>query len=121
MPTASSRRRARRSEVDFVGICVEARVVPAQEDQVATAAATCSRCGHAGLEEGRTSTAFWRDGGLIVIQDIPALICPACREEHVADDTALAIDRMRGAGFDPAAAIGRLDVPVFRFTAKPRP
>lgn len=119
MQTASSLRHVRRSEMDFVDICIDAPVVAALGDEVAAAAATCSRCGHMGLTASTMSTAFWRDGGLLVIEDIPSLTCPACREQYVADETALAIDRMRGSGFDPAAAVGRLNVPVFRFAAMP--
>ena len=76
---------------------------------------TCSRCGEAGLAPDTISTAFWRTGDLLVIDGIPALICVGCGEEYIADDTAVTLDRMRGAGFDLEKANRLMEVPVFRF------
>jgi len=81
-----------------------------------TAEVICTRCGHAGLRPGHVSTAFWHETGLVVIQDIPAFICPSCAEEFISDDIALGLDQMRGAGFPAERIVDRIDVPVFRFT-----
>lgn len=79
------------------------------------AAASCSRCGEARLIRDTISTAFWGRDGLVVIENIPALVCAGCGEEHIADDTAVALDHMRGGGFDLERATRFLEVPVFRF------
>lgn len=84
--------------------------------QIVTAAATCSRCGHGGLAAEAISTAFWREKRLVVIRDIPAFVCPACREEFIADETARVLDRMGSLAYR-AKAVDRMDVPVLSFDA----
>ena len=76
----------------------------------------CKRCELGELQPKRIETAFWRDGGLVVIRNIPAMVCPTCGEEYVADQTALCIDRMRGDGFAPQCASGQMIVPVFEYS-----
>lgn len=78
-------------------------------------ALACSRCGQRHLSAETVSTAFWRDSGLVVIRDIPAMVCPHCHEEFIADGTAAELDRMRRRGFTSSAATERIEVPVFRF------
>lgn len=75
----------------------------------------CLKCGLSGLQPRRIETAFWRDGGLIVIRNIPAMVCPTCGEEFVGDQTAIGLDQMRSAGFTPHAATARMMVPVFDY------
>ncbi len=87
----------------------DAREVPLGETM------QCQRCGHVHMVPEQISTAFWRDEGLVVIRDIPAMVCASCREEYVDDATALAIDMMRGAGLRADGAVARIEVPVFSF------
>lgn len=77
----------------------------------------CDHCPGSLLRSTRISTAFWQDDGLVVIRNIPAMVCPDCGEEYVEDDTVVALDRLRGAGFDGCAQIAPLSVPVFDFAA----
>jgi len=76
----------------------------------------CKRCELGGLKPKHIETAFWRNGGLMVIRNIPAMVCPTCGEEYVADETALGLDRMRGNGFSLHSASERMIVPVFEYT-----
>jgi len=76
----------------------------------------CKRCELGELQSKHIETAFWRKGGLVVIRNIPAMVCPTCGEEYVADHTALGLDRMRGSGFAPHSASERMIVPVFEFS-----
>jgi YgiT-type zinc finger domain-containing protein len=92
----------------------DALVEPASPD-AAGAGMTCTRCGEAGLVADTISSAFWRGGGLVVIDAIPALVCGGCREEYISDDTAVALDNMRGTGFNFERASRHMEVPVFRF------
>lgn len=75
----------------------------------------CTRCELGALRPRHIETAFWRDGGLIVIRNIPAMVCPTCGEEYVGDRTALGLDRMRGNGFSGHSASERMIVPVFDY------
>ena len=77
----------------------------------------CTRCGEANLAPKAISMAFWRTRGLVVVDDVPALVCAGCGEEYIADDTAVALDYLRGAGFDIETANRVITVPVFRFAS----
>lgn len=78
---------------------------------------TCRRCGSRGLGSELIKIAFWRDGGLIVIRNIPAMVCQTCGEEYVGDRTVLDLDRMRGDRFEGHAVSERMIVPVIDFEA----
>ena len=58
--------------------------------------------------------------GLVVIRNIPAMVCPGCGAEYVADETAVTLDRMRGGGFAGCRARAPLSVPVFDFAGSGR-
>lgn len=75
----------------------------------------CDRCVDSPLRAARISTAFWQGEGLVVLRNIPAMVCPACGEEYVGDETVVALDRMRGNGFAGCVAAAPLPVPVFDF------
>ncbi|MGJ8561632.1 MAG: type II toxin-antitoxin system MqsA family antitoxin [Litorimonas sp.] len=79
----------------------------------------CKRCELGELQTKRIETAFWRNGGLMVIRNIPAMVCPTCGEEYVADQTALGLDRMRGNGFASHSVSERMIVPVFEYPQHP--
>ena len=75
----------------------------------------CDRCEQGLLTEKRIQTAFWRGEGLVVIRNIPAMVCQTCGEEYVADRTAIGLDRMRGNGFTAMGSVERMIVPVLDY------
>ncbi len=75
----------------------------------------CDHCPNGILRPTRIRTAFWRGDSLIVVQNIPAMVCPDCGEEYVADPTVVQLDRMRGTGFGGLERVETLSVPVFDF------
>lgn len=77
------------------------------------AAATCSLCGDGELRETRVRSAFFEGERLVVVEDIPALVCSACGEQFFDDLTAIRLDLLRGAGFPAAMSCRELNVPVF--------
>lgn len=81
----------------------------------------CSNCQTSGLRPARARSAFWHDDRLVVIEDVPALVCNACGEQFYDDNTVVMIDRLRGDGFPPGLAEGEMLVPVFSFSAMPLP
>lgn len=85
------------------------------------ASQSCHQCGGSSFREDRVRSAFWHDGRLIVIEDIPALVCNSCHEQMYDDSTVMLIDQMRGRGFPPEQAHGELRVPVFRLAGLPQP
>lgn len=80
-------------------------------------AMTCTSCGHAGLVESHISTAFRAGDEWAVIRDIPAIVCPTCREEFIDDATAVRLDIMRANGFASQEPSETMTVPVFTFRA----
>lgn len=76
-------------------------------------ALTCANCGSANVSRRQVRSAFWEGERLVVVQDIPALVCDACAEQFYDDATVIALDRMRGEGFAAELARTELRVPVF--------
>ncbi len=75
--------------------------------------AACASCGGAEVHASRVRSAFWHDERLVVVEDIPALVCAACGERFYDDATVIALDLLRGRGFPPERARAELRVGVF--------
>jgi YgiT-type zinc finger domain-containing protein len=86
---------------------------------------TCTNCGSANVSASHVRSAFWQDDRLVVVEDIPALVCGACAEQFYDDTTVVGLDLLRGEGFPAEKARTELRVPVFSFddraAAKSRP
>jgi YgiT-type zinc finger domain-containing protein len=78
--------------------------------------ADCANCGSPELSITRVRSAFWHRDRLVVVEDIPAIVCERCHEQYYDDRTAVRLDLMRGEGFPPDAASREVNVPVFSFT-----
>ncbi len=76
--------------------------------------ATCTCCGAEDVRQANVRSAFWHDGRLVVVDDIPALQCRRCGEQFYDDATILSLDLMRGHGFTQPART-HVSVPVFSF------
>ncbi|HMK69475.1 MAG TPA: YgiT-type zinc finger protein [Xanthobacteraceae bacterium] len=75
----------------------------------------CTHCQSPTLKVARVRSAFWHDDRLVVIEDVPALVCEACGEQYYDDNTVVALDLLRGDGFPAERAVKELRVPVFSF------
>ena len=75
--------------------------------------ASCPVCESTNVRCARVRSAFWHDDRLVVIEDVPALVCNTCGEQFYDDAAVLLIDRMRANGFPPEDAVRELRVPVF--------
>jgi YgiT-type zinc finger domain-containing protein len=76
------------------------------------------RCAHCNSTEVRSThvrSAFWHDDRLVVVEDVPALVCGACHDQFYDDATIVVLDLMRGDGFPAEKAHRELRVPVFSF------
>jgi len=80
--------------------------------------ATCTRCGGGELRAARVRSAFWEGERLVVVEDIPALVCAACSEQFYGDSTAIVLDLLRGDGFPAERAKSVMQVPVFSFSER---
>lgn len=76
---------------------------------------TCDQCGSADLREESVRSAFWHDDRLVVVENIPALVCHGCMEQYYDDTTVMQLDLLRGDGFPQERAQRELRVPVFSF------
>jgi YgiT-type zinc finger domain-containing protein len=73
----------------------------------------CASCGSANVRNDRVRSAFWHQDRLVVVEDIPALICSDCHEQSFDDRTVVLLDLLRGGGFPTEEAHSELRVPVF--------
>jgi YgiT-type zinc finger domain-containing protein len=48
----------------------------------------CSACGQDSVGDGLVTLTFEQAGTIVVIKEVPGLVCPNCGEEFVPDDTA---------------------------------
>jgi YgiT-type zinc finger domain-containing protein len=78
-------------------------------------ALVCTQCGAHDVRQHRARSAFWQEERLVVVQDIPALVCETCGEQFYDDTTAIALDLLRGEGFPRARARAVIEVDVFSF------
>jgi YgiT-type zinc finger domain-containing protein len=79
------------------------------------ATTTCTNCGGLDVHRADVRSAFWQDDRLVVVEDIPALVCGACGEQFYDDSTVVVLDLLRGEDFPVEKARAELRVPVFSF------
>lgn len=75
----------------------------------------CASCGSNEVQQTCVRSAFWHDDRLVVVDDIPALVCEQCGEQSYDDTAAMVLDLLRGEGFPADKARGELRVPVFSY------
>lgn len=75
----------------------------------------CANCGRQNVRSTQARSAFWHGDRLVVVEDIPALVCDSCGEQYFDDSTAIVLDLLRGDGFPPEQAKAELVVSVFSF------
>lgn len=85
----------------------------AQADEESSA--RCKNCGGERIQAADVKSAFWHYERLVVIEDIPAIVCNDCHEQFFDDRSIAVIDLLRGDGFPPEKASRELRVPVFSF------
>jgi len=96
-----------------------AAVVPAIEIE-ATETHQCPQCGHSSLAQQLVKSAFWHSERLVVVDNIPALVCGRCGERFYDDATVTTLDIMQGGGFPPGDAMALISVPVYSFDYRTR-
>lgn len=74
---------------------------------------SCDRCGSNTLHRESVRSAFWHDDRLVVVEDIPALVCTTCQEQFYEDSTVILLDLLRGDNFPAEQANRELRVLVF--------
>jgi YgiT-type zinc finger domain-containing protein len=78
----------------------------------------CTSCGSTDTRSGRVRSAFWHGDRLVVVEDIPAIVCGACHEQSYDDAVVVALDLLRGEGFPAERAQAQMQVPVFAFPGR---
>jgi YgiT-type zinc finger domain-containing protein len=77
--------------------------------------AVCPGCGGSDIGMARVRSAFFHEDRLVVVEDIPALVCAGCNEQFYDDHTVVVLDLLRGDGFPAEDAREEIRVPVFSF------
>ena len=67
----------------------------------------CAICRHAEPQPGTTTVTLERAGTTIVLQHVPALVCPSCGEAYLGEDVSRRVER---AAAQAAQAGVKLDV-----------
>jgi YgiT-type zinc finger domain-containing protein len=75
----------------------------------------CPGCGGADIGMARVRSAFFHEDRLVVVEDIPALVCASCNEQFYDDQTVVVLALLRGDGFPEEDAREEILVPVFSF------
>jgi hypothetical protein len=75
----------------------------------------CPGCGGSDIGMARVRSAFFHEDRLVVVEDIPALVCASCNEQFYDDRTVVMLDLLRGDGFPEEDAREEIRVPVFSF------
>jgi len=73
----------------------------------------CAQCGSPNIQRETIRSAFWHEDRLVVVEDVPALVCKNCHEQYFDDATVVLIDLLRGEGFPPEKAQGEIRASVF--------
>jgi len=77
--------------------------------------AACPGCGSSDIGMAEVRSAFFHDDRLVVVEDIPALVCAGCKTQFYDDRTVVVLDLLRGDGFPAEFARDEICVPVFSF------
>jgi YgiT-type zinc finger domain-containing protein len=77
--------------------------------------AVCPGCGGSDIGIAQVRSAFFHEDRLVVVEDIPALVCASCNEQFYDDQTVVVLDLLRGDGFPAESARVEIRVPVFSF------
>lgn len=72
----------------------------------------CPRC-EATAVATTVRTVIWRDDAVVIVEDIPAIVCQECLEQFYSEDVSDALRRLMEEGFPAEAVTRRIDVPVF--------
>ena len=77
--------------------------------------ASCAACNSGRLVHDRVKSAFWEGERLVVVENIPALVCTTCGEQYLDDEAVLQLDLMKGGGFPKEKAMREITVQVFDY------
>ena len=75
----------------------------------------CPSCNGSNINAADVRSAFFHRDRLVVIADIPALVCAGCNEQFYDDQTVVVLDLLRGDDFPLEKAREEIRVPVFSF------
>lgn len=79
----------------------------------------CPEC-RSPLSERTVQTAVWQSDRVALVEDIPALVCQACREQFYDDDVSDALRELSEHGFPESEAERTIEVPVFSLEGRIR-
>jgi YgiT-type zinc finger domain-containing protein len=55
----------------------------------------CDYCGKAGVRINQVSRSYGKDANLLIIEDIPVVSCPHCKETYMTAETMHEIERIK--------------------------
>jgi len=58
-------------------------------------AGVCDVCGRRGAQGRRITRSYGRGAKLLVVENVPAIVCPHCGETYLTADTLLELERIK--------------------------
>jgi YgiT-type zinc finger domain-containing protein len=78
----------------------------------------CTECGGETFQDV-VQMAVWTENGLVVIDEVPAIVCRDCMEQFFEEEASSAVRKLMVSGFPKSKVIRELRVPVFSLELKP--
>ena len=74
--------------------------------------APCPRCEGA-MRSELVKTVMWYGERVVLVENVPAMVCDACMEQFYDDETTEALTRLTEEGFPRAEQTGEVLVPIY--------
>jgi YgiT-type zinc finger domain-containing protein len=75
----------------------------------------CPLCASTHLRDALVKSAIWQNERLVVVENIPALVCNTCGERYYDDVTSSTLNLMQADGLSDGEADYFIRIPVFSF------
>ena len=80
----------------------------------------CPRCQRP-MRSDEVNTVMWYRERMVLVENIPAMVCDTCVEQFYDDETTEGLMRLTEEGFPLAEQTGEILVPVYRLKRRPPP
>lgn len=89
------------------------------ENEMKPRPAPCPRCQRP-MRPALVKTAMWYDERVVLVENVPAMVCDSCVEQFYDDEITEALTRVTEHGFAGAEQTGEILVPVYTLKRRTR-
>jgi YgiT-type zinc finger domain-containing protein len=73
------------------------------------------------MRSATVKTVMWYGERMVLVENVPAMVCDSCVEQFYDDETTDALRRLTEEGFPFAEQTGEVRVPVYSLKKRPQP